>query len=351
MSHVAAVGRPAIEEPELARRRLATALTHIVFLLYCSLYWTLGPTAFADFQNYVTSAMSLAPRIADALLRPEGLSYSALFLMRALWENSLYGVATIIASQQVLVYGWLCWLSGRSDVEPENLLFLVALLGPLLALITIRATPAYLLCGTALFLWSRREISRRAVVLAFCLAFAFHFSSLFYVVPLLLPYRLIASLSVRRLLVAGFGAGALMLLIRQSLDLGDVVALLASGLGAGAVSDLIAMRLVYVSGVSGIVSPLHYLLFLLTSLIIWRGISSVRGIHQPYLAVFYVMYCLLLLSPVAAVRISHYFTIPLLLGSTTPILSSSPTLSGFRARVLFLVALATFSFYSVTNRT
>jgi hypothetical protein len=143
------------------------------------------PTRYADLDTYVYYLDALVHYPPDSWMYFEVLSN--IYLLVSHWLMQSVFLAVILA-HYVLGLVFLALLGtafpARSSSWP-TLLFMFAILGPLLAFVTMRATPAYFLVAIAV----RYAIDRRISAWLFLvLAAMFHISALLAAVPLGLLY-------------------------------------------------------------------------------------------------------------------------------------------------------------------
>ena len=287
----------------------------------CGLYWALGGRAFADFATYADIAAELGARDAGVpVLGPEGVSRGLLQILHLVFADADRAVAATALVCQILVALAVLDAARRPEIRPENLFLAVALFAPLLALVTLRATPAYLVCAYAI---AHARLSRRPrmrwAALAGLGSLLFHLSAVF-----VLGGALVAAVVPSRAprmtwfgIAAGAGVGALIL--RQSLDVEAVLAL-AGGVTAVA-NPLLAERLTYFTDLTTPVSGAHLVYFALVSLLVYRIVFAAPPHPSDRLILsLYVMYCACLVSPVIAFRSSYYLLLPLVVTARRPVL-------------------------------
>lgn len=156
----------------------------IVITLICFSLFT-DPTLYADFDTYVYYLDTLVHFPPDSWVYFEVLSN--IYLLSAYWVTrsvlsavvfAHYGLALIFIGAMVIAF------PARRSSWPV-LLLIFAILGPLLAFVTLRATPAYFLVAIAV----QYAIKRRPVAWILLLAASlFHISSLLALLPMTLLY-------------------------------------------------------------------------------------------------------------------------------------------------------------------
>lgn len=288
----------------------------------CGFYWTLGSRAFADFSVYSDFADALAAGDAGGVtvLGPEGFSRGLLRLFRLVLGSGDSAAQAMVALSQVSVAAGLAVAARRREVLRGNLLLAVALYAPLMALVTVRATPAYLVCAAAIAHARLSDRPRmRSVAATGLLALFFHLSAAFVVagaaLAVCVPRRVTRTAVFAGAALVGVGA----LAVRRVFDVGAVLAL--AGSATVFANPLLADRLTYFSDLTAPVSVFHLVYFALASGLVLRVlfISPPHPSDRLVLTLF-ALYCASLVSPVVAFRNSYYLLLPLVVTARRPVL-------------------------------
>ncbi|WP_277984373.1 EpsG family protein [Sphingomonas faeni] len=143
------------------------------------------PTRYADLDAYIYYLDSLVHFPANSWMYFE--VFSNIYLLLAHWLTGSV-LSAIILSHYILAIIFLILLPKTFPPHRSSwtsLLFMFAMLGPLLAFVTMRATPAYFLIAIGV----RQAADRRPNTWLFLLAASlFHISSLLAAVPMILLY-------------------------------------------------------------------------------------------------------------------------------------------------------------------
>lgn len=143
------------------------------------------PTRYADLDAYIYYLDSLVHFPLDSWMYFEVFSNIYLLISHWLTQSVL---SAIILSHYILAIIFLVLLPKTFPPRQSSwisLLFMFAMLGPLLAFVTMRATPAYFLIAIGV----RQATERRPSAWLFLLAASlFHISSLLAAVPMVLLY-------------------------------------------------------------------------------------------------------------------------------------------------------------------
>jgi hypothetical protein len=317
-------------------------------LAICAAYWVLGAPRFADYAEYVGVTQQLVnDPTAWPVIGPEGLSRGMLRAAASTAGDVPTGVQQVALLIQGVTLLALLWVARRREVLATNLLVSVALFAPLLALITLRATPAYLLCAAAIVAARMAERPRHLLVIsAGILALAFHASAAYVVAGAVGAVVLPRRVSRKTLFVAGLAAGLVGLLVRRTIDVTAIGSLLQGAVGPA--GTLLADRLVYLAGAGDPVGVLHIVYFLFVSTLMYRFV-----LRQPphpsdrLVLVLFALYGALTVSPVVAVRSSHFVVLPLLLTAPAPVVDTGDAVLSQTALIAGCLGLLAFSFLGV----
>lgn len=143
------------------------------------------PDRYADIDSYVLYLDQLVHFPSKTLLVFEPLSN--LYLLALHWlfrsvETSIDAAHYLLGLTFVI---FLVRLFPRQDTAWQSVLFVFAVLGPLLAFVTLRATPAYFLVAVSVHYANEKKIRAFGF---FILATLFHISAMLAFVPLLALY-------------------------------------------------------------------------------------------------------------------------------------------------------------------
>lgn len=311
-------------------------------------YWVLGGPAFADFGTYTDIADQLVDGSTDVrVLGFEGVSRGLLRLFREAFGAADPAVRTMALFCQTLVLFTTVAAARRRDVYPANLLLVVAFFAPLLALITVRATPAYLLCAAAIGYTRTTERPRLAWVAAAAAAgLLFHLSAVFVLAGAVAAGLVPVRLSRRAFVGLAAVAGVFVLALRQSLDLSTV---LAMAQGATVLANpLLTERLAYFAEVARPPSLTHLLYFAFVTFVMYRAVLLAPPHPSDRLVLtLFVMYCACLISPVVAFRNSQYLVLPVIATARRPVFGFGDGLLGQTMHVLAGAALLAVSLRGV----
>jgi hypothetical protein len=188
-----------------------------------------------------------------------------------------------------------------------------ALYSPLLAFVTLRATPAYLLVAAACFI--RRSHPGRALGVA-ALAVGFHISAALALIPLLLttysnPGRAFSGRGTRRLDVWIVSAGVLLYTVWGGLS--DFLPGISAFLEG---QSTLAKFAIYAAGAGEMQSIMHRVYFAVALGAVIMLLISTRNFATRdvrYMTLSFLMYSALTVSPVVAFRQSIFWMMPLVL--------------------------------------
>lgn len=267
---------------------------------------------YADFHSYEIIVQELRAQSLGEVLVFEPFSRLFLLLCSKLNNNPTH-VATIGTYINLSIY--LCAMtpiSIRYATSWRNVLLLGALFSPLLAFVTLRATPAYLLVA---FAYLERSARPRRAALAALLAVGFHISAAVPLIPFALTSdnrfgRIFSGPQTRRLDVWIVCAGALLYL-----TWGGLAAYLP-GLATFLQGQGEFAKFAVYAAQQGETSLMHHVYFVMVLgvmilLLIWRDFFSTRDVR--YMTLSFLGYCAMAVSPVVAFRESIYWMIPLIL--------------------------------------
>ena len=285
----------------------------------CALYWVLGAQRFADFAQYVDlSGEQANDPTFWPWYGPEGVSRGILHFASNVYGSPRNGVLAIALLTQMMMVSIVLWVSSMRRVRAENLVLTVGLFAPLLSLITLRNSPAYVLCAFAIGAarWADRP-RHRLVLAAGILSLLFHLSAVYVIVGSLIATAIPARVNRQALYFSGLLAGLFGLFVRRAVDVDALRSLLPSVLGP--VGALLSQRLVYLSGTADAVGLLHVIYFVFMSAVVYRLVLREPAHYSDRLILsFFLLYCVLLISPVAAIRSSHFMAVPLILTARRP---------------------------------
>jgi hypothetical protein len=295
---------------------LATWLTGGMLVLLSVFF---RPSAFADYWPHVWLVEDLSGVGFDQLFGPEMSSRSFMALVGRVFRRSETGVdvmATILLLGSVL---GIRQLARKWAPTPANLAVVMALFGPLLVFVLLRASFAYLLVAFVILRGPRFDVVSAAALL---LALSFHMSVLL-VIPALAIYavlRLTVADSVRKFLWTGAAVAALSLLapfvLTPFLGFGtEVLAANADLSRAGEVANYLNPD--FIGRSTG--HDLYLLGVVAVGLLLaWTDRHSSDLRRRTLFLSFFLVFALLQVSPVAAFRFSPYFLFPLLLETDFP---------------------------------
>lgn len=314
----------------------------------CGLYWAIGGRAFADFATYADIAEELGARGANlSVLGPEGLSRGLLRFFRIVFGEADPAVQAMALLAQILVALGLALAARRREILRSNLLLAVALYAPLLALITIRATPAYLVCSVAVAharLTDRPAV--RWVAAAGLGALFFHLSAAFVVAAAALAACVPRRVTRTGLFAGAAAAGVAAFALRQSVDVGTVLTF--AGSATVLANPLFAERLAYFTDAASPVSVWHLVYFVVASALVLRVLftSPPHPSDRLVLSLF-ALYCASLISPVVAFRNSYYLLLPLVVTARRPVLPFGEAALGQALTAAVCAVLLVFSISGV----
>lgn len=141
-----------------------------------------NPYYFADFDSYIilTDRLSVTP-VADWITY-EPFSSLVLFILRLLAGNSYDAVVAAYWYVSIIFLIGLFFIVRQQGIIWQGAVITLGLYGPLLAFVTVRATPAYLLICLAAIKATEGKLISLAIAL---LATGFHISAVLAIPPLL----------------------------------------------------------------------------------------------------------------------------------------------------------------------
>ena len=291
--------------------------TMAVCVLLVNLF--IAPNRFADYYQYLLITDGLVYFYSGSWLGFEAGSNLIFLSLRLLTGDT---VTAVNLAHYLLgaVYIYLYFLIVREEqVGWRGVLITFALYGSLLAFVTIRATPAYLLVTIAALQATRGRVSAVWLALA---ATLFHVSAVLAVPPIVLS---VAQNRLRGLQWITYSTRALVgVVLGAMLLFGLLRAAFASALNAviGAIPFL-SKYVVYTAALDplndkgGGASSVNHLIYaivlsvmvLLSLLMPEERCRRMRG----YVLASYAVFLLLQFSPITAYRQSQYWTLPLML--------------------------------------
>jgi hypothetical protein len=296
------------------RTAFPTALTVVLLcLVSVGLLVAIAPDAFADFLSYQYIVEELRSPDWSDLLTFEPLSRLFLYFCSTLTNDSA-DVVSFAHYVNALIY--ICAIipiAIRYAAGWRNVILFGALYSPLLAFVTLRATPAYFLVAIAYFIRDRHPGKALA---ASIVAVGFHVSAALAVFPLILTAnnrlgRAFVSPNTRWTDISIVFAAVLIYIFLGGLSayLPQVAAFLE---GQGA----FAKFAVYAALAGDMQSTMHRVYFVMTLgvvvlLLISRGDFNRRDVR--YMTLSFLTYAALTISPVVAFRESIYWMMPLVL--------------------------------------
>ncbi|WP_339688740.1 EpsG family protein [uncultured Parasphingorhabdus sp.] len=270
------------------------------------------PLYYADIDTYIQYTNALVYFPPDSWMYFE--VFSNIYLLTTYWLTQSDVSGTILA-HYLLSLGFLVGL--RLVFPPDKsswaaLLFTCAMIGPLLAFVTIRATPAYFLIAIATHLAINR---RRSTWVFLVVATMFHISALLAAVPLALLYfdqnlpKLFRAGRSRKLyffiiLVAAiFGAA----LPQLSLSVADLVRTI----------PIIAKYVVYIVAATEETNIEHYVFFAFVAsmaIIFMLAQTAQSAKLTSYVMISFILYAIIFFtaSPIAAFRQTPFWMIPMI---------------------------------------
>lgn len=285
------------------------------------LRFLIRPPDFADFDSYVilTDYLAFRPQIEWMTFEP--FSSGLMLLLRRLFGNSY--VAVIVA-HWILSASFLAFvyrmLKERS-VSWQGIVLSFALLGPLLAFVLVRATPAYILILLAAL--DSTKGRWRTFVLAL-LAVGFHISAVLAFPPLVVSFLqsrvALADRVLRSRVVITALVGALLVFIVASntillIYINDLVSVFSSVIGKYAVY-LEGANTVARGGIADATSSSHiyYAMFAAATCILFISQSDEICVRlRAFMVASFLTFFALSISPVVAFRQSIYWILPLLI--------------------------------------
>jgi hypothetical protein len=280
---------------------------------------TFRPSAFADYWPHVWMVDDLFDVNLGQLVGPEMVIRSLLAVFGRLSRRS--ETAVDVAATLLLAFSLLGLnlLARKWAPTPANLAIVVALFGPLLVFVLIRASLAYLLVAFVILRGPRLDwVSAGAMLLAL----GFHMSVLL-VLPALTLYAILratVSDNFRRFLWTWGAVALLGLVVPFVLDqyLGHGREILASNPELPRAAEVTF----YIDPEFYARSMGHdlYLLGVVAAgvLLAWTDRNSRDLQRRTLFLAFFTIFAFLEVSPVAAFRFSLYFLIPLLLETNFP---------------------------------
>jgi hypothetical protein len=296
--------------------RLATWLT-AGMLMFLSAFFR--PSDFADYWPHVWLVDDLYDVSYGQLLGPEMVSRSLLALLGREFRRSETAVdvmATLLLAVSLLSINLF---ARKWAPTPANLAIVVALFGPLLVFVLLRASFAYLLVAFVILRGPRLDIVSGGAML---LALGFHMSVLL-VVPALALYAVLRATvadNYRRFLWTGGAVATISLLAPFVLApylIYGTEALASNSDVSRAVEvsnylnpDFIGRSMGHDLYLLGVVA--------LGILLAWtdRGSRNLR--RRTLFLAFFLVFAMLQVSPVAAFRFSPFFLLPLILETDFP---------------------------------
>ena len=267
---------------------------------------------FADFDNYILYLNGLVHFPLPNWIYFETLSN--LFFL------GMYGITQSVFSAMVLAHyglGIIFVLAILVAFPPRQsswpaLLFTFAMLGPLLAFVTVRATPAYFLVAIGV----RFALNRRPVAwLCLLVATFFHISTLLALVPMALLYF---ERNLPMLLRSGRSRRYYLLVTLTIVAFSAVLSRLSSSLTSVIQSiPVIAKYDIYTDSVVNKTQIAHYI-FLVFVLAMTIGFMTVRNNVSNrlnmYVLVSFALYVVMFFSasPVAAFRQAPFWMMPMI---------------------------------------
>lgn len=296
------------------RKAFPTALAVVLLsLVSVGLLVAIAPDRFADFPNYQYMVEDLRSPDWSDLLTFEPFSRLSLYLCSTLSNDSADAVS-IAHYVNALIY--ICAfipIAIRYAGGWKNVLLFGALYSPLLAFVTLRATPAYLLAAIAYFIRGSHPGKALAVSLV---AVGFHVSAAAVVIPLILTAnnrlgRAFVSANARWMDVSIVSAAVLIYIFLGGLSayLPQVAAFLEE-------QGEFAKFAEYATLAGDMQSIMHRVYFVMTLgmvvlLLISRREFNSRDVR--YMTLSFLIYAALTISPVVAFRESIFWMMPLVL--------------------------------------
>lgn len=301
---------------------------------------------FADFSSYLYLVDQLTFNPSTSWLSSEPLSWAPILAFRYFTGSTFQAVVVGHWYLSLVFLGSALALQRRYDLPWQFSVLLFGVFGPLLAFVTLRATPAYFAVAFAVMEAGRGRRRSFIILLVACL---FHLSSLMMVLPVSIAFLQNRSEKLNALLRSPLFVGVLAAMIilpfvvftdLMNLYLGEIISIFGSTLGKfttyiknDAATDM--------TGASG--GSFHQVYFILVSVILigWIFVSQEIGVRiRGFVFTGYGIFLFLQFSPVSAYRESIFWMIPLLM--TFP--WKKIALSGFGSAAILAAAAIMFAY-------
>lgn len=157
----------------------------IFFLLFVSIifYFFTRPEDISDYESYLGLIDNIYYFYDPSQIYYEPASTLLLYVSRLISDDTVSAVSIARYFTTFVLIIAICVLSKYRSVSTTSLLLVLAVFGPLLAFVTIRATPAYMLIALAAL--DANEGRRRAIVWS-VLALQFHVSAILAIPAILI---------------------------------------------------------------------------------------------------------------------------------------------------------------------
>lgn len=282
--------------------------------LFCSLVGMMvEPVKIADYSTYVGLIEKMRMLSFTDLLTFEPLSRGLMLLSIRIFGDSSAAISMlhfVNITVFLILFSDVCFRYAR---DWRNIALVFSLFGPLLALVTIRATPAYLLLCYAYFNVGR--CSWKALLLCF-IAIGFHMSALLALPPMLLAIISTTKEEVKTLELPKVDIAITLLALLVYLNIRLIiqfVSILISWLNGLGPLDKFS---VYLTNIASAQSIFHRLYFVGCFCIVIIACLNSKYFSRTiirYLSISFLSYATLCISPVAAFRESIFWIMPLLL--------------------------------------
>lgn len=283
-----------------------------VFFIVLIVRFSFSPDQFADFESYVNLADQLYTTEISQWILFEPISNGILFLFRLLAGDSLNAVYLAywyLSAVFLIGTAILCYQQG---VTWQGVVLALGVYGALLAFVTVRATPAYILVALAVI--QARNGQWRSILMCI-IATTFHISAI-----LSIPAIFVCVAQKRIKMCYRFFELNLVcysiffgIFLSSTLFHNQIIAFIIWVISSS--GGAIEKYLTYVNDVESAKSNNHLIYFIISSVLVLvalnknKGVISLRG----YILTSYFLFSLLSFSPVTAFRQSLFWTIPTLL--------------------------------------
>jgi EpsG family len=276
----------------------------ICLALFIALIWATVPFIyFADAQNYINFIETIKDANDLDFFYIDPISKIVLYIIESYTNNLEYTLAVSTVLIGAIFYISLLWFSNYlTNFVWQRLLLYTALYGPLLAFVTLRATPAYIAILIAVIVLGRKKYLS---ILLGILAIGIHVSALvpFFIILLTIAYCnfkdnlffIFNNKIIKLLMLAGLFAFINYALI----NIDYLLALLT-----------LEKYFAYTDTGGANVSPSHYLYLLFISIIYFYSLTTSKfdAYLDLYLKLSYLSYLLFFfVSPIIAFRLTIFW--------------------------------------------